>query len=212
MDIWDLPWHRELPGRLRIEPDLAGALVEYFGDAGLHERGGVLLGRRDGEDSRISMAVFPPQLATDMSRCSFNTSSLEVIHAAMAELADPEIKRKADTIIGWIHSHPGHGIFLSRIDSATLASWLTLDERAIAVVVDPFIKGHLEDRIGWWDRLPEARRITCEEAESDFIGIVQASAVAQEISEAADRNSKWDVITSRCIIKFLAAPPSHGQA
>ncbi|HUA27513.1 MAG TPA: Mov34/MPN/PAD-1 family protein [Streptosporangiaceae bacterium] len=212
MNIWSGSRSEELPGRLWIEPNLAGALVEYFADAGHIERGGVLLGRRDEEDSRVSLVVFPPQLARDGARCSFNTSSLEVIHAAMAQISDPQVKDKVGAVIGWIHSHPHHGIFLSRTDSATLASWLALDERSIAVVVDPFTKGGFKDQIGWWDRVPERRRVAYEKSQANLIELAQASALAQAISQTARLDSRWDVITSRCIIKFLASPPAHEQA
>jgi proteasome lid subunit RPN8/RPN11 len=39
-------------------------------------------------------------------------------------------------IIGWYHSHPGHGVFLSGKDRATQATWFTLPWH-IALVVDP---------------------------------------------------------------------------
>jgi proteasome lid subunit RPN8/RPN11 len=206
MNIWGGSRYRELPGRLWVEPNLARALLKYFDEAAPHERGGVLLGRRGEEDSSISLAVFPPQLATETSRCSFNTSSLEVIHAALAKIAQPEIKQKVSAVIGWIHSHPGHGIFLSQTDRTTLGSWLALDERAIAVVVDPSIRGYLEDRIGWWDKVPKMRRVTIENSEADFIGIVQTSVLAEAISETAVRDSGWDVVAPGCIIKFLTTP------
>jgi proteasome lid subunit RPN8/RPN11 len=212
MEAWGASQNREPADRLRIGSDLAGALVEYFHGAGQLERGGVLLGRRDGEDSWIGAAVFPPQLATDMVRCSFNTSSLEVIHAAMAKIVDPEIKRKAGVIIGWIHSHPHHGIFLSRTDRSTLTSWLSLDEKAVAVVVDPFVRGQIDDQIGWWNSPSVPRRITCEKPPPDFIRIEQTAAMAQAISDTAQPNSVWDVITSRCIIKLLASSPDSGPA
>jgi len=39
-------------------------------------------------------------------------------------------------IIGWYHSHPGHGVFLSATDRATQSLWFA-QEWKVAIVVDP---------------------------------------------------------------------------
>jgi proteasome lid subunit RPN8/RPN11 len=39
-------------------------------------------------------------------------------------------------IVGWYHSHPGHGVFLSATDRVTQSSWFA-QEWKIAIVVDP---------------------------------------------------------------------------
>ncbi|KAL7721506.1 26S proteasome non-ATPase regulatory subunit 14 [Entamoeba marina] len=48
-----------------------------------------------------------------------------------------------ETIVGWYHSHPGFGCWLSSIDISTQQSFERLDERCVAVVVDPIqsVKG-----------------------------------------------------------------------
>ena len=45
-------------------------------------------------------------------------------------------------IIGWYHSHPGHGVFLSATDRATQSLWFE-QEWKIAIVVDP-IRGEYQ--------------------------------------------------------------------
>lgn len=46
-------------------------------------------------------------------------------------------------ILGWYHSHPGFGCWLSGVDINTQQSFEALSERAVAVVVDPIqsVKG-----------------------------------------------------------------------
>jgi proteasome lid subunit RPN8/RPN11 len=39
-------------------------------------------------------------------------------------------------IVGWYHSHPGHGVFLSATDRATQSLWFA-QEWKVAIVVDP---------------------------------------------------------------------------
>ncbi|OIR59087.1 MAG: 26S proteasome regulatory subunit N11, RPN11/PSMD14 [Amphiamblys sp. WSBS2006] len=44
---------------------------------------------------------------------------------------------RPETVVGWYHSHPGFGCWLSSVDIDTQQSFETLNKRAVAVVVDP---------------------------------------------------------------------------
>jgi 26S proteasome regulatory subunit N11 len=48
-----------------------------------------------------------------------------------------------ETVVGWYHSHPGFGCWLSSVDINTQQAFERLQERAVAVVVDPIqsVKG-----------------------------------------------------------------------
>lgn len=48
-----------------------------------------------------------------------------------------------ETVVGWYHSHPGFGCWLSSVDISTQQSFERLCKRAVAVVVDPIqsVKG-----------------------------------------------------------------------
>lgn len=63
----------------------------------------------------------------------FQTEMLE----ALAMVGRPEI------VVGWYHSHPGFGCWLSGVDINTQQSFEQLNDRAVAVVVDPIqsVKG-----------------------------------------------------------------------
>src|SRR5690242_19953387 len=52
-------------------------------------------------------------------------------------------KRRQETVVGWYHSHPGFGCWLSSVDINTQQSFEQLTPRAVAVVVDPIqsVKG-----------------------------------------------------------------------
>lgn len=42
-----------------------------------------------------------------------------------------------ESVVGWYHSHPGFGCWLSGVDINTQQSFESLQVRAVAVVVDP---------------------------------------------------------------------------
>ncbi|KAJ5103341.1 multicatalytic endopeptidase [Penicillium argentinense] len=50
---------------------------------------------------------------------------------------------RPETVVGWYHSHPGFGCWLSSVDINTQQSFEQLNSRAVAVVVDPIqsVKG-----------------------------------------------------------------------
>jgi 26S proteasome regulatory subunit N11 len=50
---------------------------------------------------------------------------------------------RSEVVVGWYHSHPGFGCWLSSVDCNTQQSFEQLNPRAVAVVVDPIqsVKG-----------------------------------------------------------------------
>lgn len=61
--------------------------------------------------------------------------------AAMLEMLKQT--SRPETVVGWYHSHPGFGCWLSGVDINTHQAFEKLQERAVAVVVDPIqsVKG-----------------------------------------------------------------------
>ncbi|MBI3588311.1 Mov34/MPN/PAD-1 family protein [Candidatus Micrarchaeota archaeon] len=64
--------------------------------------------------------------------------SVKFGHESFGELAKRinEAKRKGKIIVGWIHSHPNYGCFLSATDVRTQKTYFT-EEFSTAVVTDP---------------------------------------------------------------------------
>ncbi|KAL6309607.1 Mov34-domain-containing protein [Sparassis latifolia] len=50
---------------------------------------------------------------------------------------------RSEMVVGWYHSHPGFGCWLSSVDINTQQSFESLDPRSVAVVIDPIqsVKG-----------------------------------------------------------------------
>jgi len=44
---------------------------------------------------------------------------------------------RPEMVVGWYHSHPGFGCWMSGVDINTQQSFEALNQRAVAVVIDP---------------------------------------------------------------------------
>ncbi len=68
--------------------------------------------------------------------------SSSTTHPAL-ELQTNQDPPRPESVVGWYHSHPGFGCWLSSVDINTQQSFEQLTPRAVAVVVDPIqsVKG-----------------------------------------------------------------------
>jgi len=107
------------------------------------EVGGVLVGRRE-EGGGITVTAAIPALAAEGGR-----ASLTFTHEAWAEIHGQMDSRYQDQeIVGWYHSHPGFGIFLSGHDLFIHQNFFPA-EHQVAYVVDPLAGTH--GTFGWED-------------------------------------------------------------
>ena len=108
------------------------------------EMGGLLIGHVDDKGRNVcAVGFFPEQIEATAGYCEFDGSWL-AMSAAAIDHANSAIDGDSGgtpnlRVIGWIHTHPGLGIFLSGIDVRTYEDNLnmTKDGRFVAVVVDP---------------------------------------------------------------------------
>jgi hypothetical protein len=191
--------------RVRIDPELAWTLVGYLGGTRRRERGGVLLGTRTDLDLRIVAAVFPPQLADSTVHCAFDVGSIDLLRRALTAMTAARVRQDVGTIVGWVHSHPDHGLFLSDTDVETLASWLNLDVDAVALVIDPFLSGRFQQRMAWWGR-QRVRGTVIDAEPTGALTMPRTATLAQAIRDHAAFDHSWDVASSRCVIRVF--PPA----
>lgn len=102
------------------------------------EIGGILIGRV--VDGRTTVSEAMPALKAVGHRA--NVTFTHEVWEDVLKLVDEEFPD--DRIIGWYHSHPGFGIFLSDYDKFIHQNFFS-DESAVALVVDP----HTQER-GWF--------------------------------------------------------------
>lgn len=124
------------PGvRVRIYDHVFGALDR--------EVGGFLLGRQEA-DGRLHVTEAVAAESADMSLTSitFTQSDWSTVHAEI------DARGTGEDIVGWYHSHPGFGIFLSPADLFIHRNFFSASGQ-IAYVVDPR-KGR-EGVFGWRD-------------------------------------------------------------
>jgi 26S proteasome regulatory subunit N11 len=83
----------------------------------------------------------------------------------LARVADDIVKGKIQgRIVGWYHSHPGYGIFMSETDMNTHSKLLQFSPFVIALVADPEI-----NQFGIWALEPDAGVI---EVSGEYIRII----------------------------------------
>ncbi|KAI7832047.1 putative RPN11-26S proteasome regulatory subunit [Kickxella alabastrina] len=80
---------------------------------------------------RVADVFAMPQAGTAVSVESID----EAYQAAMMEMLKQT--GRAESVVGWYHSHPGFGCWLSSVDVNTQQSFERLNSRAVAVVIDP---------------------------------------------------------------------------
>lgn len=108
-----------------------------------HEVGGFLLGQRS-PDGRLKITGEVPAYSADERTASvtFTQQDWADVHAAIDDRAQDE------QIVGWYHSHPGFGIFLSEFDLFIHRNFFS-NPGQVAYVVDPH--AGREGMFGWRD-------------------------------------------------------------
>ncbi len=99
--------------------------------AGRTEIGGFLIGKIKRDKIIVTRATFPRQRGS--------RTHVYINDADMAILAEELSERGMDeVIIGWHHTHPGLGVFMSGTDVSTQLRYQAFFPEAIALVMDPF--------------------------------------------------------------------------
>jgi len=94
------------------------------------EVSGLLMGLEGKNDILIDAAVTGNQISKP-----FYTSLSDGFLAEVAK--DISNGRMHGRILGWFHSHPGLGLFLSSIDVRSMRNMQRLNQNTVALVVDP---------------------------------------------------------------------------
>lgn len=99
---------------------------------------GLMLGRFiDDYTVRVIDVFAMPQSGTGVSVEAVDP----VFQTAMLDML--KMTGRPEIVVGWYHSHPGFGCWLSGVDVNTQQSFESLNKRAVAVVIDPIqsVKG-----------------------------------------------------------------------
>ena len=109
------------------------AILDFSEQEQTRERGGFLLGAVYGDAPQyVVVRHFHPAL-----EAQGNSASLTFTHETWANLTrESEANFPSESLIGWQHTHPGFGIFLSGYDLFIHKNFFTQTWQ-IAMVVDP---------------------------------------------------------------------------
>jgi proteasome lid subunit RPN8/RPN11 len=122
---------QSIPGGPYVSPGVRERIYEHVFSSLEAEVGGVLVGRlRDDGSPLITNTI--PALEADgaRARVTFTHEAWSTIHASL------DRDHPGEEILGWYHSHPGFGIFLSEHDLFIHRNFFGRAEQ-IAIVVDP---------------------------------------------------------------------------
>lgn len=107
------------------------------------EVGGVLYGRlpRVGSEDRMQFplivgAIEALRASEQRSSLTFTQDAWAIIHEKLDEISPKSKHEQGYEIVGWYHSHPGFGIFLSGHDMFIQENFFA-NPRQFALVVDP---------------------------------------------------------------------------
>lgn len=121
------------PVHIRLDAAVRQQMIEYALTNTSCELGGMLIGTvKDGSPPVVAVEAMIPARYTDAVHASitFTHATWQDIHAVKDRMY-PQKK-----IIGWFHTHPGFGIFLSSYDMHIHRNFFNIDWQ-IAYVVDP---------------------------------------------------------------------------
>ncbi|MFD5451024.1 Mov34/MPN/PAD-1 family protein [Streptomyces sp. NPDC003470] len=182
---------------IALDREWGATLLAYFARFPA-ERGGVLVGKRSAGRVEITAAVFPPQQVATPVRCSFDTAVIEGVNDTLKAVEETRLGPYAATVLGWVHSHPHMGVFLSAQDQRTLTTWTDLDAAAVALVADPFAP---DNHIAGWGRACAPRRLVLGD-DREALMLNQGAKLADVLSGYArpGQGGLWDVVGCGAVV------------
>lgn len=131
-----------------VEPNVLEEMLRFACSDMVNELGGVLVGKVGKASRRMFVEIknFIPASKGISRRASF-----EFTNEAQQEIHETMQKRFPDErILGWFHTHPGYGIFLSSADQFIDQNYFN-EPFHIAIVIDP-TKPEIEFGVFVWDK------------------------------------------------------------
>jgi len=105
-------------------------VVEHAKSRGQEEVVGILIGRVEGQTVIVDDAI--------TGRIESTATRAVLPPETIAKIADDIIKQRIQgTIVGWYHSHPGYGIFMSNVDISTQTRLQQFSQYVTAMIIDP---------------------------------------------------------------------------
>ncbi len=117
-----------LPERLKAQ------MIEHAGRWITHEQAGILLGRAYRDPSGTVYTVLTAAVPVDDTEASIAQVKLRA--SSWPSIWRELLQDSEQEMVGWYHSHPGYGIYMSATDQNTQNNYFSAQWQ-IAVIVDP---------------------------------------------------------------------------
>jgi len=96
------------------------------------ESAGVLIGYLDDDGETLVITDF------DTGKQKQTSTFVVIDDEALVQIVeDLQLRDQNETIVGWAHTHPSYGCFMSGTDKSTQRTYQNLFPQAVALVVDP---------------------------------------------------------------------------
>ena len=121
--------------KILVRPEVVAEFLLYAASNPSREIASLLIGRLEGEYLVIS----------DVRHCQRSKGSaarVEISAEDMSEISDS--LDRGSFVIGWAHSHPNFGTFMSSLDKDVQRDFQNMFSDSIALVLDPFKNGKVE--------------------------------------------------------------------
>lgn len=116
--------------KIEIYPGILSLMLSKAARAGRTEIGGFLIGKIERNKIIVTRATFPRQRGS-RTHVYINDADMAILAEELTERGTGEV------IIGWHHTHPGLGVFMSSTDVSTQLRYQAFFPEAIALVMDP---------------------------------------------------------------------------
>ena len=139
--------------------------------------------------------------------------AVPMVHGSLVEVEfNSEHYAKADEInqnltddnwiVGWYHTHPGHGLFLSSVDKVNHSGYQSLNPKAVALVFDPSKFGQ-ESELEHYIKIFRLKNPQLREG-SEFIEVdeVEVDSSFPEVTDALYEASNIDVKMGPLVLEY----------
>lgn len=116
--------------KVLVRPSVIGRFF-MFAASGKEEVSALLIGRIEGE----YLVIY------DIYLCRRSKGSESRVEMDSEEFVNAAKKFERLFVVGWAHSHPGIGVFMSDTDVETQKDFQSMFPDAVALVLDPFQRG-----------------------------------------------------------------------
>lgn len=129
------PWEKDphFFKDIRISALALLKMVMHARSGGTLEVMGLLLGKVDGNTMFVMDSFALPVEGTE-TRVNAQSQAYEYMSSY---ITSAKLVGREENVIGWYHSHPGYGCWLSGIDVSTQMTNQTYQEPFVAIVIDP---------------------------------------------------------------------------